>query len=72
MATNLRSKIAESDTMIVCDVNPAVSEKFAKEIGNVEVGKNVRDVAEKAVCAFMLQHLRILLHHQDECYLFYL
>ena len=62
MATNLRSKIAESDTLIVCDVNPAVSEKFAKEMGNVEVGKSVRDVAENAVRALMLQQLRIPLH----------
>ena len=50
MAKNLRAKIAESDTMFIHDVNPATTEQFAKEVGNVEIGKNVRDVAEKTVC----------------------
>jgi 3-hydroxyisobutyrate dehydrogenase len=50
MARNLRAKIAESDTMMVHDVNPAATKKFAEEVGNVSVGQNVREVAEKTVC----------------------
>lgn len=50
MAKNLRAKIAESDTMIVYDVTSAATEKLQKEAGNVKVAKNVREVAEKAVC----------------------
>ena len=49
MAKNLRTKIPESDTMIVHDVNPTACESIAKELGNIEVAKNVREVAEKAV-----------------------
>ena len=50
MARNLRTKISESDTMVIHDVNPTACESLAKEIGNVEVAKSVREVAEKAVC----------------------
>ena len=49
MAKNLRAKIAESDRMLIHDVNPAVTEKFKQEIGNVEIAKNVREVAENSV-----------------------
>ena len=49
MATNLRTKIASSDTMLIHDVNPAVTEQFAKEVGNVSVAQSVREVAEKSV-----------------------
>ncbi|KAK3099073.1 hypothetical protein LTR53_019140, partial [Teratosphaeriaceae sp. CCFEE 6253] len=48
MATNLRNKIAASDTMYIHDVNPAVTEQFAKEVGNVTIADCVRDVAENA------------------------
>ncbi|KAK5160793.1 hypothetical protein LTS14_001806 [Recurvomyces mirabilis] len=48
MASNLRSKISSSDKMYIHDVNPAVTEQFAKEIGNVEIAQSVRDVAEKS------------------------
>ena len=51
MAKNLRAKIAESDTMLIHDVNPAVTQKFAQEVGKVSIAENVREVAEKAVCA---------------------
>ena len=49
MARNLRTKIPESDKMVIHDVNPTACESLAKEIGNVEVAKSVREVAEKAV-----------------------
>lgn len=49
MAKNLRTKISQTDTMLIHDVNPAVTESFAKEIGNVEVAKSVREVAENTV-----------------------
>lgn len=48
MAKNLRTKIPSSDTMFIHDVNPAVTESFAKEIGNVTIAKNVREVAENS------------------------
>ena len=50
MAQNLRKKISSSDTMVIHDVNPAVTEQFAKEVGNVTVAQSVREVAEKSVC----------------------
>jgi 3-hydroxyisobutyrate dehydrogenase len=50
MAKNLRAKIQESDTMVIHDVNSKALEKFKSEVGNVEVAKNVREVAEKTVC----------------------
>jgi hypothetical protein len=49
MAKNLRSKIPSSDTMIIHDVNPAVTDSFAKEMGNVTVAQSVREVAENSV-----------------------
>ena len=49
MAQNLRKKISSSDTLIIHDVNPAVTEQFAQEVGNVTVAQNVREVAEKSV-----------------------
>lgn len=49
MARNLRNKIAQSDTMIIHDVNPAVTNEFAKEMGNVEIAKSVREIAENTV-----------------------
>ena len=60
MATNLRAKIAESDTMWVCDVNPSASEKLAKEAGNIQVAKSVREVAENAVCPHRVSGLALL------------
>nr|OQO18381.1 hypothetical protein B0A51_13181 [Rachicladosporium sp. CCFEE 5018] len=48
MAKNLRTKIPESDTMIIHDVNEASTAKFAEEVGNVTIAKNVREVAEKS------------------------
>ena len=49
MAKNLRSKIPESDTMVIHDVNQTALDKFKSEMGNVEIAKNVREVAEKTV-----------------------
>ncbi|KAF2772901.1 hypothetical protein EJ03DRAFT_266131 [Teratosphaeria nubilosa] len=48
MARNLRNKISQSDTLYVHDVNPKVTEEFAKEIGNVTVADTVRQVAENS------------------------
>ncbi|KAK4540508.1 hypothetical protein LTR36_009146 [Oleoguttula mirabilis] len=48
MARNLRSKIAQSDTMFIHDVNPAVCEQFEKEVGNVKVVNSVREIAENS------------------------
>lgn len=50
MAKNLRSKIAETDTMTIHDVNPSMTEEFRKEMGNVEIANSVREVAENSVC----------------------
>ena len=49
MARNLRSKIAESDTLFIHDIDPAMSERFEQEVGNVKVVKSVREVAENSV-----------------------
>jgi len=49
MAKNLRAKIKSDDQLIVHDVNPAMTEQFEKEVGNVKVAANVREVAENAV-----------------------
>ncbi len=67
MARNLRAKIAESDTMVIHDVNPAVTEKFKQEVGKVTIAENVREVAETAVCP-MLSRTHLNLPLQDETY----
>lgn len=71
MATNLRKKIPESDTMIIHDVNPAVTKKFAEEVGNAKIADNVRDVAEQTVCASP-RWIFTSPPFQDEPILFYL
>ena len=63
MAKNLRSKIKESDTMVIHDVNESALKKFKDEMGNVEIAKNVREVAEKTVCIHMRCYKT---HFQDE------
>lgn len=50
MAKNLRTKISSSDTMLIHDVNPTVTQSFKEEVGNVEIAKTVREVAENTVC----------------------
>lgn len=58
MAKNLRTKIPSSDSMIIHDVNPAVTEQFAKEVGNVSIANNVRELAEQSVCLLpFTQHI---------------
>lgn len=51
MATNLKAKIGKSDTLIVHDVNSESTKKFVEENPGTEVAQNVREVAEKSVCA---------------------
>lgn len=68
MARNLRNKIAQSDTMFIHDVNPAVCEQFEKEVGNVKVAQSVREIAENSVRPSPTRES--CLH--DEPYLFYL
>ncbi|EEP75317.1 3-hydroxyisobutyrate dehydrogenase [Uncinocarpus reesii 1704] len=50
MARNLRAKIPESDTLVICDANPESTQRFVAEHSNqrVEVASNPREVAEKA------------------------
>lgn len=63
MAKNLRAKIAESDNLVIYDVNAESTERFAKEVGiaassveapakgaGVEIAVNPRAVAEQSVC----------------------
>ena len=64
MATNLRSKISSSDTLIIHDVNPKVTEQFAKEVGNVTVAQNVREVAENSVRIGQLRATNDALHDE--------
>jgi len=49
MASNLRAKIQPTDELLIHDINPAVTEQFRKEVDNVRVAENVREVAEHAV-----------------------
>lgn len=50
MAKNLRAKIPAGDTLFVHDVNTAATKQFLEEHPQgVQVAKNVREVAEKAV-----------------------
>jgi hypothetical protein len=52
MAKNLRQKISPSDTLLVQDVNPSATKRFAAEFGNdydVQVVDTVKEVAEKSV-----------------------
>lgn len=61
MATNLRAKIPPSDTLIIHDVNPATTKKFAEEIGiatkaagspakgtGIEIATSLRELAERS------------------------
>lgn len=63
MAKNLRAKIAESDTMVIHDVNTSALEKFKQEVGNVEIAQNVREVAEKTVGT---SYMSLRVQTQDE------
>ena len=62
MAKNLRAKIPETDTLIICDTNPKATEKFVEEVGiatsstnapgkgtGIHIAKNPREVAQKSV-----------------------
>lgn len=63
MAKNLRTKIPETDMMVVIDVNKAASEKFVKELSqfNIVVAESAREVAEKSVSIPCLHNIPILL-----------
>jgi|ERR1700722_6382811 hypothetical protein len=62
MAKNLRAKIPETDTLIICDTNPKATEKFVEEVGiatsstnapgrgtGIHIAENPREVAQKSV-----------------------
>jgi 3-hydroxyisobutyrate/3-hydroxypropionate dehydrogenase len=62
MAKNLRAKIPEADTLIICDTNPKATEKFVEEVGiatsstnargegtRIHIAENPREVAQKSV-----------------------
>lgn len=68
MAKNLRTKIPDSDTMVIYDVTQGALDKFKSEVGNVEIAKSVREVAEKTV---RITTRRTLSNFHDEL-LFYL
>lgn len=68
MAKNLRARIPDSDTLVICDVNKDVTQKFVEEVGvaasatgkslGVEIAKNSREVADRSVscCGFPFLH----------------
>ena len=66
MAKNLRAKIPESDTLVICDVNTDATKKFVDEFGVkgkgslVEIAANSREVAERSVsgCWWLLDACR--------------
>lgn len=51
MATNLRARMPEKDLLVVHDINQDLVERFVDESGNrtVEVGRDVRELAERCV-----------------------
>lgn len=62
MASNLRAKIPPSDTLVIHDINPAITQKFVEEVGiaakeagapakgtGIEVASSLRALAEKSV-----------------------
>ena len=62
MAKNLRAKIPESDTLIVCDVNKKATKQFVEEVGlaashasnhgkqmRTQIADNPQEVAQKSV-----------------------
>lgn len=63
MAKNLRAKIPDSDTLVVCDVNKEATQRFVDEVGvaasgtgkglGVEIAKNSRECAEKSVSGLL-------------------
>jgi 3-hydroxyisobutyrate dehydrogenase len=55
MAKNLRAKIPSEDTLFVHDINTEATRRFLGENPNgVRIADNVREVAEKAVCRFLV------------------
>ncbi|KAI9713146.1 MAG: hypothetical protein M1820_001131 [Bogoriella megaspora] len=50
MAKNLRAKLPQSDTLIIHDINPAVTTQFAEEHKGkgVDVAQNAREISEKS------------------------
>lgn len=58
MARNLRSKIPEEDTLVICDANPDTAEKFRVEGKGkkIEVATGPREVAEKSVGQLPIQY----------------
>lgn len=56
MARNLRANIPAEDALYVHDINSASSERFlADHIEGVRVAKDVRSIANQAVCHFNLR-----------------
>lgn len=55
MAKNLRTKIPETDTIVIQDVNKAASKQFVDELSkfHVIVADSAREVAEKSVSKFL-------------------
>lgn len=51
MATNLRARMPEKDLLVVHDIDQDVAERFVSRSGNktVEVGRDVRELAERCV-----------------------
>jgi 3-hydroxyisobutyrate dehydrogenase len=70
MAKNLRAKIPETDTLIICDTNPKATGKFVEEVGiatsstnspgkgtGIHIAENPREVAQKSVSLSRLSDL---------------
>lgn len=51
MAKNLRTKIPESDILVICDANAETTKRFvAEQAGKrVEIASSPRELAEKSV-----------------------
>lgn len=51
MAKNLRTKVPESDTLVICDLNADVTQNFVAEANGlaVEIAPSPKEVAEMSV-----------------------
>ncbi|EEH42057.1 3-hydroxyisobutyrate dehydrogenase [Paracoccidioides lutzii Pb01] len=74
MARNLRSKIPESDTLIICDSNPKVTQQFVQEVASglkVEVAASPQQLARESETIITSlpepRHVKDVFHHILKC-----
>lgn len=66
MARNLRSKIPQSDTLIICDANPKATQQFVQEQPSslkVEVATSPQQVALESVWIYLYTYIYKYIFH---------